>query len=204
MGCSTVAVKSWIRGPYRWLVLRYLGLDRVGRRVSVYPSVRVDHPDGIVLADDVHVLWRSRLACGERGRIEIGCHSRIAHDVTLNANGGHVLLGRNVYVGPFSILRGDGGLEIGDDVLISPHGVVMAASHAYKDRKRLIREQAESGAGIQIQADVWIGSGATILDGVTVERGAVVGAGAVVTRNVPSFSVVVGVPARVVGERTAE
>jgi len=56
---------------------------------------------------------------------------------------------------------------------------------------------------VVIGDDVWIGAGATILDGVRVGRGAIVGAGAVVTRDVPDFAVVTGVPAKVVSQRDA-
>lgn len=191
-------IKSILRGPYRWLALRWVGLNHVGESVYVHPSVRVINPSRVYLADQVHVLGSSLLQCEMQGCIEIGYHTRVDHHVTLQANGGHISLGTFVYVGPFSILRGDGGLEIGNDVLISPQVIIMSANHIYKDRTRLIREQGETRLGICIEDDVWIGAGAKVLDGVTVGRGAVIGAGAVVTRDVPCYSVAVGVPARVV------
>jgi acetyltransferase-like isoleucine patch superfamily enzyme len=64
-----------------------------------------------------------------------------------------------------------------------------------------IRQQGSTSRGIQIEDDVWIGHGCSILDGVVIGRGAIVAAGSVVTKNVPSFAVVGGVPARVLKQR---
>jgi len=55
-----------------------------------------------------------------------------------------------------------------------------------------------------IEDDVWVGAGAIILKGVTIGTGSIVGAGSLVTRSVPSYSVVAGVPARVVKPRFSE
>jgi acetyltransferase-like isoleucine patch superfamily enzyme len=141
------------------------------------------------------------LYCGEKGLIRLGYHSRIDHHTIIQANDGQIEIGSHVYVGPYSILRGDGGLRIGDDVLISPQVVIMSANHNYRDKSRLIREQGETFKGIVIENDVWIGAGAKVMDGVAVSAGAVVAAGAVVTRDVAPYMVVGGVPARVIGQR---
>ena len=71
----------------------------------------------------------------------------------------------------------------------------------FSDPEMLIHEQGMIGLGIKIEDDVWIGAGAIILDGVTIGRGSVIGAGAVVTKNIPPYSVAVGVPARVIKKR---
>lgn len=63
-------------------------------------------------------------------------------------------------------------------------------------------EFIKSGSkGIVIEDDCWLGTGVKILDGVTIGKGSVIGAGAVVTKNIPSYSVAVGVPAKVISKR---
>lgn len=85
---------------------------------------------------------------------------------------------------------------IGDDVRIGPNARFHAAGHDVDSTVF-----AESGGDIVIGSRSWIGAGAMILSGVRVGEGAVVAAGAVVTRNVPDYAVVAGVPARVIRHR---
>jgi galactoside O-acetyltransferase len=94
-----------------------------------------------------------------------------------------------------------GQILIDEDCLIGPGVVFRTANHNYHDRNTLIRLQGHSSADIIVEKDVWIGANAVILPGVTIGRGSVVGAGAVVTRNVESYSVVAGVPAKKIKER---
>lgn len=109
-----------------------------------------------------------------------------------------IRIGARSLVGEGCILRGQGGIEIGDDVYLGTVVQVLAVNHVFSDTRRPISHQGITAEGIRIEDGAWIGSGAIILDGVTVGRNAVVGAGAVVTKDVPAYSVVVGNPARVV------
>lgn len=100
-----------------------------------------------------------------------------------------------------------GGVEIGDDVRIATHTVIVAATHRFQALDVPIREQGVEGRKIVIEDDVWIGANVCILGGVTVGSGAVIGAGSVVTRSVPRGAIAAGNPARVIGtrlERAAE
>jgi acetyltransferase-like isoleucine patch superfamily enzyme len=99
------------------------------------------------------------------------------------------------------VLYGHGGLTIGAGVRIAAHVVIIPGSHNFADPDRLIYEQGMTYAGVTIGDDVWIGTGAKILDGVTVGRGAVIAAGAVVTKDVAPLAIVGGVPAKVIGRR---
>jgi acetyltransferase-like isoleucine patch superfamily enzyme len=95
-------------------------------------------------------------------------------------------------------LEGEGGLSIGSDVSIA-HGVtIMTTEHDYDVSKGKMRDAPVKRAPVSIGDDVWIGAGVKILAGVTIGDHVVVGAGAVVTRDIPSNSLAVGVPARVI------
>lgn len=115
-----------------------------------------------------------------------------------------IMIGARSLVGESCVLRGQGGITIGDDVYLAPLVQVLAVNHVYHDPSRPISHQGITAEGIVIEDGAWIGAGAIILDGVRVGRNAVVGAGAVVTRDVPPHSVAVGNPARVVRNLCAE
>jgi acetyltransferase-like isoleucine patch superfamily enzyme len=97
-------------------------------------------------------------------------------------------------------VSGQGGLKIGDNVIVAPMSCIVANEHTFAETDKPIREQPCVASGVTIGRDGWIGVGAVITDGVNVGEHSVVGAGAVVTKDVPPFSVAVGVPARVIRE----
>lgn len=94
-----------------------------------------------------------------------------------------------------------GSVTIGKDVLMGPGVKIITRNHIFRDPTVPIREQGEEEKPVIIEDDVWIGANVVILPGVTVGRGAVLAGGAIVSRNVPAFAIVGGVPATVVGIR---
>lgn len=148
------------------------------------------------------LAWTATLSPG-KGRIEIGRDGLIKPHAMLIAYGGSIVIGDRVSINPFSILYGQGGLRIGSDVLIAAHVTIIPANHRFDRPDVIIRKQGEDRRGITIGDDVWIGTGARILDGITIGTGSVIAAGAVVRSDVPPYTVVAGVPARPVKKRAA-
>jgi acetyltransferase-like isoleucine patch superfamily enzyme len=136
--------------------------------------------------------------------VEIGAGSLVMHGAVLhvynfrNLPHAGIRIGRDSLIGEYTVIRGQGGVSIGDRVYTSPLVQIVAVNHVFDDPTRPFVEQGITAEGIVIEDDVWIGSGAVICDGVRVGHGAVVAAGAVVTQDVPPHTVVAGVPARVV------
>jgi galactoside O-acetyltransferase len=97
--------------------------------------------------------------------------------------------------------RGKRHITIGNNVLIGPNVVLRSNDHAFEQATVLINDQGMTEGAIIVGNDVWIASNAVILKNVTIDDGAVVAAGAVVTKNVPSYTIVGGVPARTIGTR---
>jgi acetyltransferase-like isoleucine patch superfamily enzyme len=148
-------------------------------------SIRIEVP-----RDRRYQLARrgSGLQIGRRVELQHPEGIEIGTDVTLN---------NDVF------LAGDGGITIGDNVLIGPSVQIYSLGHNYQDSSRTIRSQGYSYAAVRIGSDVWLGAGSIVLMGVTIGSGAVVAAGAVVTGDVASFSIVAGVPAKAIGQRIA-
>ena len=153
-----------------------IGADfRAGSGVSVFRTGNVHPGAGIYIGDRVMLFDGVRMLLGDMPTtLSIGC------DVVVN-------------VGCY--LSGEGGLEIGDEVLIGPHVKLLSAGHEIHGGVLEIARNPIVGAPIRIGRGAWIGAGAIVLPGVTIGRGAVVGAGSVVTRDVPELTVVAGVPA---------
>jgi acetyltransferase-like isoleucine patch superfamily enzyme len=126
---------------------------------------------------------------GENCILDVGVYLRLW--------GGKIQIGNNVFIGPYSVLYGHGGLSIGNDVLIASHVTIIPANHNFIDKKKMIRYQGETRKGIIIENNVWIATGVTILDGVKIGKGAIIAAGSVVNEDVPDYSVAVGIPAKV-------
>jgi acetyltransferase-like isoleucine patch superfamily enzyme len=112
-----------------------------------------------------------------------------------------ISIGRDCFIGEANVIRGQGGVTIGNDVYTGPLVQILAVNHVHTDPNVPIREQGITAQGITIEDDVWLAAGAIVLDGVRIGRGSVIGAGAVVTGDIPPYSIAVGSPARVVKDR---
>jgi acetyltransferase-like isoleucine patch superfamily enzyme len=130
-----------------------------------------------------------------QGDIEVGARCELQHGVLLHPYGGRIRLGANVFIGPGTVLYGHGGLDVGEDTLLSMHCRILSSNHTVPPPDVSIRSQPDIPLPTRIGRDVWLGAGVTVLGGVTIGEGCVVAAGAVVTRSLPPFSISAGVPA---------
>lgn len=106
--------------------------------------------------------------------------------------GRNIRFGERVFLNSGCRFQDQGGIEIGDDVLIGHNAVITTLNHDLDPARRADMIPAP----VRIGRGAWLGSNVTILPGVTVGEGAVIGAGSVVTKDVAPDTVVAGVPAR--------
>ncbi len=168
---------------------------------AIENRVRLRFANYIKLGHGVYLDQNTYLHACPNG-IEIGENSIVMHGAVLHVYNFRAIphagikIGKNSLIGEYCIIRGQGGVEIGDRVYTSPMSQIIAVNHVFQDPDQPFTEQGITAEGIVIEDDVWIGSAAIITDGVRIGRGAVVAAGAVVTRNVPEYTVVGGIPAQ--------
>lgn len=168
---------------------------------AIESGVRLRFADHIRLGHGVYLDTNTYLHACPQG-IEIGDGAIIMHGAVLhvyNFRGiphAGIKIGRDSLVGEYSVIRGQGGVTIGERVYTSPFTQIIAVNHVYDDPERPFVDQGITAQGIVIEDDVWLGASAVITDGVHIGKGAVVAAGAVVTKDVPAHTVVAGVPAR--------
>jgi len=116
----------------------------------------------------------------------------------------HIIIGNEVYLGDFSIIRGARcKIHISECSIIGQGVKLLATNHKYINKALLVKNQDIDTLknGIYIGRDCWVGAGACILAGVQIGDGAVVGAMSVVTKNVEPYAVVVGNPAKQITTR---
>lgn len=188
-----------LRGVLYRLMLQMDGWAAIERGVRLRFASRIRLGHGAYIDEGVYIH-----ACPEG--VSIGERTLVMHGAVLHVYNFRALphagirIGRDALISEYTVIRGQGGVSIGDRVYTSPMTQIVAVNHEFDDPDRPFIEQGITAEGIVIEDDVWIGASAVITDGVRIGRGAVVAAGAVVTSDVPPHTVVAGVPARVVRE----
>ncbi len=184
-----------LRGVFYRLILHMDGLAAIESRVRLRFADHIKLGQGVYLDEGVYLH-----ACPQG--IEIGPRTIVMHGAVLHVYNFRdmphscIRIGSDSLIGEYSVIRGQGGVEIGNRVYTSPFTQIIAVNHVFDDPDRPFVEQGITAEGIVIEDDVWLGAGAIITDGVRVGKGAVVAAGAVVTKDVPPHTVVGGVPAK--------
>jgi len=151
------------------------------------------------LGKGARIASTAKIMCLD-GTVKIGEHCLIANFAVLDTQNKNIVIGDNVSLQSGSVIYGQ--VSIGNDTRIATQVTIVASSHNYQDRNKLIRKQGYSAQGIVIGEDVWIGAGAKILDGSVIGNGCVIGANAVVKGTLEPYGVYVGSPAIKVKERT--
>lgn len=124
--------------------------------------------------------------------------------IAANKHNKSIFIGENVIIGDYCHIEGYKNLVIGDNVLIASRVYISDTSHGtYKEDAHVSpyippNNRKLFSSSVVIKDNVWIGENVCVLPGVTIGKGCVVGANSVVTKNIPDYSIVVGVPARVI------
>lgn len=169
-----------------WLGLVYstfikLRLKKCGSRLRLKLGAVVIGHENIILGENFSSMGILYLYANGGGYLEVGRNCSVNTNVQLGASAGRII--------------------IGDNVMIAANVVIRAVNHGMR-KDAAMRFQPHTYGEIIIEDDVWIGSNAVITSGVTLSKGTVVGAGAVVTKSTEPYSIVGGVPARKIGERS--
>ncbi|MFC3809468.1 acyltransferase [Lacihabitans lacunae] len=114
---------------------------------------------------------------------------------------GTLEIGENSFIGSFTVLGINERITIGKNVMISQTVSIRDTDHVFKNCNTPMIQQGITTSPITIEEDVWIGYGAVITKGVNIGKGAIVGANAVVTKDVPPYAIVGGVPAKIIKYR---
>jgi len=191
----TPASLSWVIRHRAWTpyyLLRYWRMLRLRRQPGVVLQ-------GLVfLGRHVEVYVRPGY-----GRVVLGQFVHLGDGTKLRAHEGTLRIGDKVVIGSDSRLNCHLDIEIGAATLIADWVYIADFDHNFADLSRPIKDQGIAKSPVRIGPDVWLGTKSTVTRGVVIGAGSVVAAHAVVTKDVPPYAVVAGVPARVVRDRAA-
>ncbi len=162
-----------------------------------------DDSSGIILNSGVRLYDGVRIHCaGKQGEVLLQSQVMLDRGVDIKScEDGQIKICRETFIGPYTCMAGPGRIHIGEYCMIASHCGIYANNHIFTDLSRPMRLQGETAEGIVIEDDCWLGTGVKVLDGVRIGRGCVIGAGAVVTKDIPPYSIAVGVPAKVIRTR---
>ena len=171
-----------------------------GRHITLRHGRKMRIGAGTVIDDNCLLCARG----AEEGGFVLGNEVAIARNSTLIVKKGFMEIGDHCSIGSETLIGAVGGIRLGDHVLVAGHSYIGGARYgSQRSGVPMMNQGMYSRGPVEIGDDVWLGAGVRVLDGVKIGTGVIVAAGAVVTRDVPDFSIVGGVPARVLSSRPA-
>lgn len=174
----------------------------VGKGASVRYARYLEAGKDLIIEDyaEINCLSSKKIILGER--VSIGKFAIIR---PTNSYGGEIgeglKVGNHSNIGPYCYIGCSGYIEIGDNVMMSPRVSIYAENHVFDTTVVPMKEQGVKRQFVKIEDDCWIAANSIILAGVTIGKGSVIAAGSVVTKDVPPYSIVAGVPASVIKQR---
>jgi galactoside O-acetyltransferase len=146
--------------------------------------------DKVKFATGVTIIDPEHLSIGDNTFFNVGVHIQAGPGVTV---------GSETHFAPFCVLYGP--LEVGNKCAVAAHTVFASVGHTHDDPEVAFVDAPAQSKKIVVEDNVWIGANAVIIGGVRIGTGSIVAAGAVVTHDVQPYSVVGGVPARLLRKR---
>jgi acetyltransferase-like isoleucine patch superfamily enzyme len=203
---AVILLSSWVPGA-AGLALRKLLypllLGSVGRGVAFGQNVVLRHPHKIrlgdgVIVDDLVVL--DAKGTSNRG-IDVGHGVFLGRGTILSCKDGDIVIGDHGNFGFHCEVFSGSSVTVGKHGLFAAQAYLVGGGHEFEEKGRAVIDQPRTSRGIVLGDNVWLGTGAKVLDGVRIGRDVVVGANAVVNADLPDGAVAAGVPARVLRSR---
>jgi acetyltransferase-like isoleucine patch superfamily enzyme len=188
--------------------LKRLFIGAVKGRLFVGKNVRILYPKNLSVGTDTIIEDGVEINCLAKDGIKFGNRVTIGKNAIIrpsNIYGGPIgdglEIGNNSNIGPFNYIGCSGKITIGNNVMLGPRVSIYAENHVFDNVELTIKEQGVTKQFVIIEDDCWIASNAVILSGVTIGQGSVIAAGAVVTESIEPYSIVGGVPAKLIKKR---
>jgi acetyltransferase-like isoleucine patch superfamily enzyme len=190
-----MALKFYLKRIGAWL---YTVLKNIENRLHYW---KISTDKNITLNGYSFIASSAHLDVKLGGTIYIDKNTEVMEGVLIQTYGGHIKIGSNCSINPYTIIYGHGNTTIGNNVLIAGGCMIIPSNHNFESIEININAQGNTSHGIVIEDNVWIGHGCSILDKVKIGHGSIIAAGSVVKKTVPPLSVAGGVPAKIIRMR---
>lgn len=177
------------------------GVMFIGKNVKIRSHRNIYCGKGMTIDDGTYInaMCKEGVHIGEN--FSLGKNSIIECTGVIRDIGEKLEIGDNVGIAANAFISVRGNVKIGSNTIFGPYVKIFSENHVFTDLETPIYLQGATKEGVSIGEDCWIGANATILDGVNIGDKCIVAAGAVVNKNVPSYSIVGGVPAKIIKSR---
>lgn len=201
--CSIlIRVIQFIRGWYLRICISGSGGLFIGKNVTIHYKKYVKIDRMCILEDNVYINGLSEVGINFGENVTVARGARLIGTGVIRNKGIGIKIGSNSAIGSNNFIGGQGGVEIGENVIMGPDVRIFSENHNIDKKDIAIKNQGESRIGVCISDDCWIGASVTILDGVKLSKGTVVAAGSVVTKSVIEPNMVIaGIPAKILKSR---
>jgi acetyltransferase-like isoleucine patch superfamily enzyme len=177
------------------------GLLFIGTHVVIEHAYQFVAGSNLIIEDNTYINALSLNGIVVKNNVSIARNCTLICTGVIAQKGKGIIIGNDSGINAGTYLGGQGGIEIGDNVIIGPGVKIFSENHNFSDLKINIKDQGVIRNGVCIKNNCWVGAGVTILAGVTIGEGSVIAAGSVVTKTVAPNSIVAGVPGKVLKKR---
>ncbi len=177
------------------------GLLFVGTHVTIKHAHQFVAGCNLIIEDNTYINALSLNGIMIKNNVSIARNCTLICTGVISQKGKGIIIGNNSGINAGAYLGGQGGIEIGDNVIIGPGVKIFSENHNFSDMQVNIKDQGVIRNGVCIKNNCWIGAGVTILAGVTIGEGSVIAAGSIVTKTVAANSIVAGIPGRILKKR---
>ena len=168
-----------------------------GRGVSIRNPYKIKIGNNVIIDDNV--LLDAKGTTNDGIIIEDGAF--IGRNSIFSCKNGNIILRKRANIGFNCEIFSANNVEIGENTLLAAYVYIVGGGHTSEELDKAFQDQESHAVCVKIGKNSWLGTKSTIMDGCNVGEGCIIGAGAVVTKDVPDYSVAVGIPAKVVKDR---
>jgi acetyltransferase-like isoleucine patch superfamily enzyme len=196
---------SLIRGFFLKPFLRSSkGIILLGRHTKIKHKHKIQAGKTLTIGDYVEINALSKEGIRIGDNVSIHRNTIIECTGVIRNLGVGLEIGDNVGIAQNCFIQVRGKVIIGNDVIFGPGVSVFSENHNFENPDLPVVVQGETRKGVVIEDGVWIGSQAVVLDGVRIHKNSIVAAGSIVNKDVPAYSIVGGVPAKLIRNRKSQ